>query len=281
MSSLGDQLRAAGGEFPKTHRPPVPVWKGPEQDGVTFSLLSRFLACRERFRHLVINGLQSAEGFDHKIEFGNMWHLCEEALASGRDPTNKTPLWETRLTAYARQLCATYPTQQPQVDHWYNICRVQFPVYIDFWRRQKDVVERTPIFQEQVFSLEWLVEPGSVRSALLTGMLGLQPRPVVAELAGYLLYAIPMLLVVLLSPVVLAQAPKKEEAVKADLKELEGIWEGYAVEGKGEDPDHGPIHLRLTISGTKMSAVDLGKAGKDMGSGTYKIDPTRPVRQRP
>jgi high-affinity iron transporter len=51
--------------------------------------------------------------------------------------------------------------------------------------------------QEQALDLEWLVEPGSVRSALLTGMVGLQPRPVVAELAGYLLYAIPMLLLVL------------------------------------------------------------------------------------
>jgi high-affinity iron transporter len=52
-------------------------------------------------------------------------------------------------------------------------------------------------FQDQVLNLEWLVAPGSVRSALLTGMLGLQPRPVVAEVTVYLLYAIPMLLVVL------------------------------------------------------------------------------------
>jgi high-affinity iron transporter len=52
-------------------------------------------------------------------------------------------------------------------------------------------------FQRQVLDLEWLVEPGSVRAALLTGMLGLQPHPVEAEVAGYALYAIPMLLVVL------------------------------------------------------------------------------------
>ena len=51
--------------------------------------------------------------------------------------------------------------------------------------------------QEQALDLDWLVAPGSVRSALLTGMLGLQARPVVAELGGYLLYAIPMLLLVL------------------------------------------------------------------------------------
>jgi high-affinity iron transporter len=51
--------------------------------------------------------------------------------------------------------------------------------------------------QDQALDLRWLVEPGSVRSALLTGMLGVQPRPTVGELAGYLIYAIPMLLVVL------------------------------------------------------------------------------------
>jgi high-affinity iron transporter len=51
--------------------------------------------------------------------------------------------------------------------------------------------------QTQVFDLTWLVDPGSIRAALLTGMLGLQPRPVVAEVAVYLLYAIPMLIVVL------------------------------------------------------------------------------------
>ncbi len=52
-------------------------------------------------------------------------------------------------------------------------------------------------WQSQALDLEWLVAPGSVRSALLTGMLGLQPRPVTAEVTGYVLYAVPMLLLVL------------------------------------------------------------------------------------
>ncbi len=51
--------------------------------------------------------------------------------------------------------------------------------------------------QAQVFSLSWLVDPGSVRSALLTGMLGIQPQPVVAELTVWLAYAIPMAILVL------------------------------------------------------------------------------------
>ena len=45
--------------------------------------------------------------------------------------------------------------------------------------------------------LSWLVQPGSILGALVTGMFGLQPRPTVGETAGWLLYAIPMLLYVL------------------------------------------------------------------------------------
>ncbi len=51
--------------------------------------------------------------------------------------------------------------------------------------------------QTQVLDLAWLVRPGTVLSAFLTGMLGIQPRPVVAELVVWLLYAVPMLTLVL------------------------------------------------------------------------------------
>jgi high-affinity iron transporter len=51
--------------------------------------------------------------------------------------------------------------------------------------------------QGQVVDLTWLVRPGSVLSAVLTGMLGIQPKPTVAEVLGYLLYAVPMVIYVL------------------------------------------------------------------------------------
>jgi high-affinity iron transporter len=41
------------------------------------------------------------------------------------------------------------------------------------------------------------VAPGSIRSSLLTGIFGFQPRPTVAEALGYLVYAVPMALYVL------------------------------------------------------------------------------------
>ncbi len=51
--------------------------------------------------------------------------------------------------------------------------------------------------QREAFGLGWLVRPGTVTSSLLTGVLGLQPQPTVGETAGWLLYAIPMLAIVL------------------------------------------------------------------------------------
>ena len=42
------------------------------------------------------------------------------------------------------------------------------------------------------FDLSWLVAPGTIRASLLTGVLGLQPVPTVAEVTAWLLYAIPM-----------------------------------------------------------------------------------------
>jgi high-affinity iron transporter len=47
-------------------------------------------------------------------------------------------------------------------------------------------------FQNQALDLTWLVGPGTVRGALLTGMLGLQPQPTVGEVAGWLIYAVPV-----------------------------------------------------------------------------------------
>ncbi|MGC5248448.1 iron uptake transporter permease EfeU [Gordonia sp. DT219] len=44
------------------------------------------------------------------------------------------------------------------------------------------------IGQQQVVDLTWLVRPGSVQSSLLTGVLGLQPKPVLIELIGWIVY---------------------------------------------------------------------------------------------
>ena len=134
-----------------------PVWKGPEQDGITQSLLSRFLVCRERFRLLVVEGLRPADQFNHRMEYGQMWHTCEEELARTKGADDN---WQRALKQYASGLCRKYPLQQEQVQHWYNVCKVQFPVYVDFWAKHPDVKGRTPLLQEQVFDVLYPLPSG-------------------------------------------------------------------------------------------------------------------------
>ena len=51
--------------------------------------------------------------------------------------------------------------------------------------------------QAQLIDLSWLIKPGSVQSALLTGVLGIQPKPTVIEGMGWLVYFVPASLFVL------------------------------------------------------------------------------------
>lgn len=137
-----------------------PLWGGPEKEGITQGLLSRFLNCRERFRLLVVEGLKSSEGFNHRLEYGNMWHVCEEALAANQP-------WEPKLHQYARRMCTEYPLEQSHVDKWYNVCKVQFPVYVNWWSKHPDVKGRTPLMQESIFEVPYKLPSG--RTPILLG----------------------------------------------------------------------------------------------------------------
>jgi high-affinity iron transporter len=53
------------------------------------------------------------------------------------------------------------------------------------------------IGQTAVADLRWLVQPGTLLSALFTGVLGIPAEPTVIEAIGYFAYLVPMLIVVL------------------------------------------------------------------------------------
>ena len=85
--------------------------------------------------------------------------------------------------------------------------------------------------QAQVVDLGWLAQPGSITQALLTGVLGIQPQPTVIEVAVWLLYLVPMLLLVLRpagrpgNPASAARA----EAVQAAAAGPDGLGTGPSV----------------------------------------------------
>ncbi|MBM4039307.1 MAG: TIGR03067 domain-containing protein [Planctomycetes bacterium] len=66
---------------------------------------------------------------------------------------------------------------------------------------------------------------------------------------------------------------KKDEAVP----KLDGVWTGFTVLGKGETPDRGPVHLKLTIKGDHVDAERLDNQQLPMKEGTYKITPGKPM----
>jgi len=131
----------------------TPIWQGPEKDGITQSLLGRFLSCRERFRLLVVHGLKPVDTFRHALEYGQMWHACEEAHADGAD-------WAEALQEYCQPLARQYPTQQEQVQHWYRVCKTQFPIYVKYWAKHPDVKNREPLVQEQTFNIPYELPSG-------------------------------------------------------------------------------------------------------------------------
>ncbi len=137
-----------------------PLWKGPEVDGITQSLLGDFLECRERFRLKVVEGLALPDSFQHRREYGNMWHVCEEYNSQGQ-------AWEGALALHCRDLCKRYRTQQEQIQHWYEVCKLQFPIYLKYWAKHPDEKARTPVMQEQTFKVPYQLPSG--RTVLLRG----------------------------------------------------------------------------------------------------------------
>ncbi len=145
-----------------------PVWKGPEdnghQGGITFSALSRWLSCRERFRLYAIEGLKQIDKFDHKIFFGNCWHAAEERYAKfdAKDELEAMKAVMVDLQEYATRSARHYRFDQQEVAKWYEICKRQFPYYVEFWKRHPEVVQRTPIAQELTFKVPYTLPSGRI-----------------------------------------------------------------------------------------------------------------------
>lgn len=101
------------------------LWKGPSVDGITYSLLCRFISCRERFRVHVVEGLAPNDSFNPPLEYGNLWHECEEAYHKGESIPAALDRWEKRMMAQ-------YRTDQVKIRLWRLIGQNQHEVYRQF-----------------------------------------------------------------------------------------------------------------------------------------------------
>jgi FTR1 family protein len=122
--------------------------------------------------------------------------------------------------------------------------------------------------QGQALDLTWLVVPGTWTAALLTGMLGLQPTPTTIEVIGYLAYAIPAVVYILMPA---RKKPTKERHMKnAAVAAIVVTAAALLLAACGsDDKDSGS-----KSSGTKQVAIKLTDAGCEPASMKLESGPT-------
>jgi uncharacterized protein (TIGR03067 family) len=62
-----------------------------------------------------------------------------------------------------------------------------------------------------------------------------------------------------------------------DLKKLNGVWKGWVVDGRGDDPKQRRVQIELTIKDNTIVATEGGK--KDLGEGTFALKHTKDGQQ--
>ncbi len=124
--------------------------------------------------------------------------------------------------------------------------------------------------QSQVFSLQWLVDPGSVRSALLTGMLGIQPQPVLAEVIVWLAYAVPMGILVLWPSGPKSKRHSRKTAVTAGVGAA--LVAVLALAGCGSS---GSDNASGDTSGVKQVGIKLVETGCEPAKLSLPAGPTK------
>jgi uncharacterized protein (TIGR03067 family) len=80
---------------------------------------------------------------------------------------------------------------------------------------------------------------------------------------------LPLLMFVPLSSLAAAEAD--------DAKALNGVWKGWVVEGRGDDPKQRRMRVEVTIKGDTITAVEDGS--KDLGAGTFTLKFTKDGKQ--
>ena len=76
----------------------------------------------------------------------------------------------------------------------------------------------------------------------------------------------------LIACIALASSSWGQESTDKARASLVGVWSGYAVNGKGEKPNEGPVKLELIITSDLIKAKQFkGPNTLDLGEGTFEI----------
>jgi hypothetical protein len=114
----------------KKRKPRVdPMWDL-ERDGITYSMISQFLGCRHRFHVANVQGWKPRK-ISFPLEFGNIFHLMDEAVDKGIDIELMPKLATNYVTVRSQE--SVDPQELQELSMMAAICAVTFKQYKKFW----------------------------------------------------------------------------------------------------------------------------------------------------
>jgi hypothetical protein len=145
LTSFKDAMKSKVGDkklrklsFNKRNPKVDPMWDL-DRDGITYSTMSKFMNCRERFRLSVVEGWQPKK-INLPLEFGNVFHLFTEARLQGMDPEDMEFIGVNYIRERAEDDAADSETVQ-ELNQLLFVSHVTYIEYCKYW-------EATPSFKD-------------------------------------------------------------------------------------------------------------------------------------
>lgn len=137
----------------------TPVWDL-YRDGITYSMMSKFIICRERFRLATVEGLSYTEPKD-ALEFGTAFHHCLEHVANGGSCTDLKKV----LNKFIQSKKGLTPDQQNNFTFLMRVCEETFRLYYEHWKEMDSAFKF--VVREETF--EYLYPVPGYRTIKLRG----------------------------------------------------------------------------------------------------------------
>jgi hypothetical protein len=109
-----------------------------DRDGITFSALSKFMNCRERFRLSMVEGW-SSKHISVALEFGNVFHLYLQAYENNIDPEDMISIGVNYVNSRAQKEDLDTETIN-ELQRLIAVAHVTFIEYVKFWKENHSLV---------------------------------------------------------------------------------------------------------------------------------------------
>jgi hypothetical protein len=130
------------------------LWKGPLEDGITRSMLQKFMLCPERFRIQMQEGLKAVQEYNKEMEYGTIFHNYLETH------NNKTNTLNTKLSdEYIEELIDKYAEHEEEIRFQSALAKQQAISYFKHWNTSEK--KRHYIAHEKEFDIPYTTRFGS------------------------------------------------------------------------------------------------------------------------